>query len=271
VGTIAVLLVAVPALAEDIPLPRPRPPVTAAQLGFIPLADEAMKSASEIEEANACRMQLSMMGAVASSIDPLTGPGGCGAPDVVRLEAVMLKDRKRVPFNPAPQLRCKMAVEVAKWVRDDVPGIVMKDLGAALAGIENFDSYDCRGRNRVFGAKLSEHGRANALDLRSVKLADGRVIELSGRNTVRRFRESVRMSVCTRFTTVLGPGSDGFHEEHIHVDLAERRGGYRMCQWDVLDPPPEVPTPKPRPDFERIAAEQATTSGRARPKPGGNL
>ena len=58
-----------------------------------------------------------------------------------------------------------------------------------------------------------------------------------------------------RFSTVLGPGSDGYHENHIHVDLAERRGGYRMCQWDVREPDEElgaaaVPLPKPRPDFD---------------------
>jgi hypothetical protein len=44
--------------------------------------------------------------------------------------------------------------------------------------------------------------------------------------------------VCARFTTVLGPGSDGYHEDHVHVDLAERRGGYRICEWDVRDPAP---------------------------------
>ena len=39
------------------------------------------------------------------------------------------------------------------------------------------------------------------------------------------------------FTTVLGPGSDDFHKTHIHLDLIERKGGYRMCQWDVLTVP----------------------------------
>ena len=38
--------------------------------------------------------------------------------------------------------------------------------------------------------------------------------------------------------TVLGPGSDGYHEEHIHLDLAERRNNYKVCQWDVRVPPP---------------------------------
>jgi hypothetical protein len=46
-------------------------------------------------------------------------------------------------------------------------------------------------------------------------------------------------SACTRFSTVLGPGSDWYHEDHIHLDLMERRGNYRICQWDVLDPLPQ--------------------------------
>ena len=42
--------------------------------------------------------------------------------------------------------------------------------------------------------------------------------------------------MCTRFMTVLGPGSDGYHEDHIHMDLAERRSAWRSCHWDVRDP-----------------------------------
>ena len=66
----------------------------------------------------------------------------------------------------------------------------------------------------------------------------------------------MRKSVCTRFTTVLGPGSDGYHEDHIHIDLAERRSGYRICQWDIRDlmsgpdsdeRSADIPLPQPRP------------------------
>ena len=52
-------------------------------------------------------------------------------------------------------------------------------LGARLKSIANFDSYECRGRNRATGGKLSEHGRANALDIKGIKLANGADVALT--------------------------------------------------------------------------------------------
>jgi hypothetical protein len=140
-------------------------------------------------------------------------------------------------------------------VREDATALA-HDLGGVLSAVQNFDSYDCRGRNRIVGAKTSEHGKGNAFDMRGLRLGDGKFIEFTDPHASHGFREAVRKSVCARFTTVLGPGSDGYHETHIHVDLAERRGGYRMCQWDVRDPAPVaavdavIPLPPPRPKIE---------------------
>jgi hypothetical protein len=36
------------------------------------------------------------------------------------------------------------------------------------------------------------------------------------------FLSAVRKSACGPFTTVLGPGSDGYHSGHLHLDLAKR-------------------------------------------------
>jgi hypothetical protein len=119
------------------------------------------------------------------------------------------------------------------------------DLGSPLKAVENLTSFDCRGRNGTAGAKLSEHGKANALDIHSLRLANGKVVELTDPLVPRDFREGLRKSACAQFTTVLGPGSDGSHEDHIHVDLLARRGGYRICEWDVREPEeaPYAPAP----------------------------
>ncbi|HEY2136943.1 MAG TPA: extensin family protein [Xanthobacteraceae bacterium] len=229
------------AAADDIPLPRPRPPALARSL-------EATVTPEGPAEPTACQLRLAAGRAVFTPLPALSGPGECGATDVIRLEAIVMPNHERVALLPPPTLRCSMAEAVADWVRADI-GPLAGGLGAPLAEIENYDSYDCRGMNRVVGAKLSEHGKANALDIRSVKLTNGKAFRLTEPAVSREFRERMRQSACARFKTVLGPGSDGYHEEHVHVDLAERHGDYRICQWDIREPVQagEIPLPRPRP------------------------
>jgi hypothetical protein len=229
--------------AETVPLPRPRP-------------DSAVHHDPHGEPTppTACRIRLMPDVAIAPSLPPIEGPGDCGAPDVVRLEAVVLPDMSRVAVTPPATLRCTTAEALVHWVREEaVPRALT--LGAGLRAIQNYDSFDCRGRNRVPGAIISEHGKANALDIKSLTLTDGRVIHLTDPKVPHAYRDGMRTSMCGRFSTVLGPGSDGYHEDHIHVDLAQRRGGYRICHWDVRDPEvrpaaavaTSVPLPPPRP------------------------
>ena len=148
----------------------------------------------------------------------------------------MLKDGQRVALAPAATLRCPMAEAVAHWIREEVAPAATT-LGSPARTIVTGASYDCRERDRVPGAKLSEHGRANALDLRGLTLGNGTAVDLTDKTASKEFRELIRQSACKAFTTVLGPGSDDFHNSHIHLDLIERKGGYRMCQWDVLTMP----------------------------------
>ena len=199
----------------------------------------AEPAAPKPPEPSACRKALTEDIAIAPSIPDIHGPGGCGGEDLVRLEAIVLPDKHRVAVTPPATLRCTMASEIADWVRTDVVSLTAP-LGSEPNVLDNFDSYECRGFNRVPGAHLSEHGRANALDVRAIKLANGKSIELTDRTVPRDLRESLLHSVCARFMTVLGPGSDWYHEEHIHLDLMERRNNYKICQWDVWDPLPKV-------------------------------
>src|SRR5258708_9121105 len=142
-------------------------------------------------------------------------------------------------MKPAPILRCAMASALADWVRTDIAPLAAS-LGSTVSDLDNFDSFECRGRNRIVGAGLSEHGRANALDVRAFRLANGRSISLTDRTVSRELRETVLHSVCARFSTVLGPGSDWYHEDHIHLDLMERHNNYKICQWNVSYPLPRV-------------------------------
>ena len=232
-----------------IPLPRPRPAeASRAESGKVETGkaepETAGKPAGPAAKAeppppSACRLALTEEIAIAPSVADIKGPGGCGGEDLVRLEAVVLADKRKVVVKPAAVLRCKMATAIADWIRNDIAPIAAS-LGSSVSELDNFDSYECRGRNRVVGARLSEHGRANALDVRAVKLANGQSISFTDRTVARELREAVLHSVCARFSTVLGPGSDWYHEDHIHLDIAERRNNYRICQWNVWDPLPQI-------------------------------
>ncbi len=264
------------AVALSIPLPKPRP-AEAPGIDDKPVEgkpEEANKPAAEKAEPappppSACRLALTEAIAIAPSIPPINGPGSCGGEDLVRLEAVVLPDRKQVAVKPAAILRCGMAAAIADWVRTDMAPFA-QNLGTTLADLDNFDSFECRGRNRVSGAKMSEHGRANALDIRALKFANGQSLSLTDRSVAREQREAVLQSVCARFTTVLGPGSDWYHEDHIHLDLAERRSGYRICQWNVYDPMPVhaplLPAERPEeaPPREVAAKSDATKPAAAK-------
>jgi hypothetical protein len=270
-----------------VPLPKPRPadaPVAEQQ----PQAPQSGKPAEQAAPApqpsqppppqlSACRQALTEAIAIAPSIPDIHGVGGCGGEDLVRLEAIVLPDQRRVSVKPAAILRCAMASELADWIRTDIAPLAVS-LGSTISDLDNFDSFECRGRNRIVGARLSEHGRANALDVRALKLANGRSISLTDRTVPREVRETVLHSVCARFSTVLGPSSDWYHEDHIHLDLMERRNNYRICQWDVLDPLPQVAPllPAVRPDDAPPRAVAAKSDGAkpdgAKPdgaKPGG--
>jgi len=252
---LALILLAVAcdvAVARAAPLPRPRP--VEAPTASVPDTPEPTQSEAPAPP-SACRLRLTTDWAIAPSLPPLTGAGECGVDDVVRLEAVVLADKTRVAVTPPATMRCSFAEAIVHWVREDVVPAVHAFDGSMLKSIDNYASYDCRGRNRVVGAKLSEHGKANALDIRSLKLASGAVAALTDVNVAKEFREGLKKLACARFSTVLGPGSDGYHEDHVHVDLAERHSGYRICHWDVHEPGEEpaavaqVPLPRPRPSI----------------------
>jgi hypothetical protein len=233
------------ARAEPVPLPRPRPPIWVEPYTFAEaVAGLDFDPAGVTDRPTACDGRLAAM----AEIEPmprLIGPEACGGRDMVEVTAVLLADKSRIAIEPPALLNCGMAESLAAWLRQETAPDVAK-LGSALTAIENYDSYECRPRNRIPGAKLSEHSHGDAIDVRALHLADGRRLALADMYTDKPLREALRDSACRRFTTVLGPGADIFHAGHVHLDVIQRPNGYRICQWDVREPPP-IPLPRPRP------------------------
>jgi hypothetical protein len=246
-----------PERPQVVPLPQERPRI---------LSDQSSGSDSQWSD---CDQRLTEL-AQFKPLPLITGPGECMASDVVLLDAVRLPNNERVDIAPPATLRCPMAEAVAHWLRDDIAPTIAT-LGTRMRSVETAGSFDCRPRDGIAGAKLSEHGRANALDVRAFKLAKGAAIALNDAHTSKPLRERIRDSACSRFPTVLGNGADAYHETHVHLDLLQRHNNYRLCQWDVLDeaetaaraaakaaalsqtPTSAIPLPRPRPNINSQA------------------
>jgi hypothetical protein len=231
-----------------------------------PLPQNQHDSASKTESKRSlCQSQLADI-AEFKPAPPITGPGECTAIDPVNVEAVLLPANQRVAFTPMVALQCSMALAVARWIRGDVVPTLDK-FGLALRGVETLESYGCRTFNGVKGAKLSEHGHANALDVQSLKLSDGTILELTNARVSKALREQLRQTACSRFSTVLGNGADGFHENHVHIDLMQRTNDYKICQWNILDPTEVAPIAQKNSIVPEASAPSSATGANDVPLP----
>lgn len=212
-------------------LRRPRP---AAVGPALPSSDAGARNRLDqaVEARAQCWKRLVPELAVADPEPAIEGPGLCGASDLVRLQAIRLPSGNRVEMEPAARIRCGMAEVLAQWVRVDISP-VLSPSEAHLVRLQVSTAYECRARNRVENAPMSEHGTGNAIDVRALVFADGKTVALTDAAADKALRSALATSACARFSTVLGPGSDPYHEDHIHLDLRERRSGLHICQWDV--------------------------------------
>jgi hypothetical protein len=138
-----------------------------------------------------------------------------------------------VSFTPAATLACPLVSALDNWIATAVQPAAMRWFDQPVAEIRQISAYSCRGMNGNPRARISEHAFGNALDIASFTLADGRRITVKdgwrGSPEEQGFLRDVQGAACERFTTVLAPGSNRFHYDHIHVDLMKRGNGYRAC------------------------------------------
>lgn len=134
---------------------------------------------------------------------------------------------RSVRLEPEAVLNCAIAERLDEFVEKVVEPAATEMLGSALTGLGIAGSFVCRTRNGRPDAPPSEHGKANAVDIASFALADGRVIAVSpgweDEGEAGAFLRAVHEKACGPFTTVLGPDADAFHQDHLHLDL-QRRG-----------------------------------------------
>ena len=213
---------------SETPLASPTPPpVSPIAPPFAPPANASSPSTPDPFDA-ACSRLIADGKVAATRVDAVVGPGGCGIAFPVSLRTIMLPNGGTVTVQPPILLRCDLGEQLADWIRDDIAPLATAR-NEVLEAV-NVTGYVCRSRNHVLGAALSEHGRGDAMDVVSFRLS-GHDVGLK-QNDAHPFWTSVKASACARFKTVLGPGSDGFHETNLHLDLEDRRNGSHYCHWD---------------------------------------
>ena len=143
-----------------------------------------------------------------------------------------------VEIKPAATLACPIVSALDRWLADSVQPAARRWFGVPVAEIRQISAYSCRGMNGQPGARISEHAFGNALDIASFVLADGRKITVKdgwrGAPEEQGFLRDVQGAACEQFTTVLAPGSNRFHYDHIHVDLMRRPSGGSVCNPDAM-------------------------------------
>ena len=208
---------------SPIPLARPAPPVAtiAAPLPGVRPKPRPFPVAVPALQAPADKPVASQKGSVCGNPD-IRGAAlqaihsriqACNVPGPVSVTAI-----DGVKLVPAATINCNEAQALAVWINAGL----QPQFGNQVARLLIADSYSCRPRNNVPGAKISEHGSGNAIDISGLVLTSGKVITVSS-NFKGQLRAASR-AACGTFHTTLGPGSDGYHENHIHLDVGSYRG-----------------------------------------------
>jgi hypothetical protein len=212
---------------DDAPsLIPPAADVEAPSLG--PEADLS-RPAETAEELAACLRALDALGVRYERSEPLQDPDvpACGMESPVTVGEIA----PGVALDPPGPTRCATALAAARWVADVVAPLARKLDRGELEAVEQGTAYVCRPRA---DGEVSEHAFGNALDVMGFRFSEGEPIAVeprAGDGTIEEaFQRAVRAGACLDFTTVLGPGSDAEHADHLHLDVKVREGDFRICE-----------------------------------------
>ena len=141
-------------------------------------------------------------------------------------------------LTPPATLACPIVSALDRWVSDGVQPAAMRWFGEPVTEIKQISAYSCRGMVGAGGSGISEHAFGNALDIAAFALSDGRWITVQngwhGTPEEQGFLRDVHLAACNHFSTVLAPGYNAAHYNHIHVDLMRRASGDRPCRPEAM-------------------------------------
>jgi hypothetical protein len=139
-----------------------------------------------------------------------------------------------VGVKPPATLACPLVSALDQWIDSSVQPAAMRWFGEPVVEIKQISAYSCRGMNGNPNAQISEHAFGNALDIAEFLLADGRKVSVQygwrGMPEEQGFLHDVQATACAQFSTVLAPGANAYHYNHIHVDLMRHASGRHICE-----------------------------------------
>jgi hypothetical protein len=149
-------------------------------------------------------------------------------------QAYKVRSLTGVQFSQPVTFSCGVANTTAQWLDNTVQPAAEDAFGEKVVAIDVLAGFSCRPRNNRRGAKLSEHGMGNAIDVGAFTLESGKKVTVEqgwfASGSTKSFLKRVRAEACGPFRTVLGPGSDAQHKNHFHLDLQQRRSGSAYCR-----------------------------------------
>ncbi|KQT70031.1 hypothetical protein ASG54_05885 [Aureimonas sp. Leaf460] len=168
-----------------------------------------------------CRRQLAKLGVRFVDVSSIGTGQNCGIDHPVKITEIA----SGIAMRPAATLNCAAALRVAEWMRDEVKPAARWKLLKRPTAVINASSYRC---SRIAGSRsISEHASGNALDVAGFGFADGSVVAVEKKGFFdfreKAFQGAVRKSACEYFGTVLGPGYNRAHADHLHLDAKQRR------------------------------------------------
>src|ERR1700734_2020943 len=204
---------------------------------------------AQAEKACFARKQVILSDTIVRAAE-IGGPGICGMTRPLKVSAL---DSGSIAVDKTLTIDCPMIPALEAWLNAVVEPDAQTRFGQRVATVNVFGAYSCRGIDDIPGARLSEHAFGNAVDVAGFTLADGRKIDFvhdwkSDGSQEAAFLHEAHAGPCQYFTTVLGPGADVFHTNHIHLDLANHgstdTGPRRICK--PTPAPDLLPAPQPR-------------------------
>lgn len=193
---------------------------------------------------------------------PIQGPGTCGMNRPVRVNAFL---GGQIAVSSTQTLACPIVPVTDRFLEQVVQPAAMGVLGTQVIEMRA-GSYSCRAMNNGTGTtRRSEHAFGNALDIFSFRTSDGREITVrhgwNGSPEEQAFLREVFVGACELYSTVLGPGADMFHYDHLHVDLARHAGGRKICRPVIkYTPRRDLPPPDPARNWASLEQRRATAS-----------